>query len=232
LPCLSSNLCFRRACLCGLIPTLLTVIATGQSVAQDFLLSSGKKVSMQIDDGRGLASRIIFDFGGRNQIVPVSRDDSIGGFDRFPTRSRVIFLPSMKEPLVLAYSSEAGASDCTYNIVAIGIEDGEFLRFVSSDEITLSNEGGAAIWATGPKTTMVVWSQIWAGREGHYDAHRYMYFWYSWIPSRHKFQYIRSTKSGKRLNSGDDSLNLSAHSAVEISYRTRADWFPEAADGC
>jgi hypothetical protein len=218
--------------LCGLSATPLTVTATGQPAAQDFQLSSGKKISMKIDDDSGAPSRIIFDLGGRNQIVPIGRDDAIAGLDRFPTRSRVIFLPSMKEPLVLAYASQAGASDCTYSVTVIGIQDGELLRFVSSEEITFSNEGGTAIWATGPRTTMVVWSPIWAARQGHYDAHRYLYFWYSWIPSRHKFQYIRSTKSSKRLDCGDDSLNLSVRSAVEISYRTRVDWFPEAADGC
>lgn len=64
------------------------------------------------------------------------------------------------------------------------------------------------------------------------DAHRDTYYWYLWSPSHHKFQYTRSTESGKGLNQGGESFTLSAHSAVEISYRTRADRFPEAADGC
>ena len=55
--------------------------------------------------------------------------------------------------------------------------------------------------------------------------------WYFWNPSRHKFQYIGSNESRERLDSGEDSLDLPRHSAIEIFSRTRAEWFPEAADG-
>jgi hypothetical protein len=215
---------------------LLAVNASGQPVDTTFQMPSGKIISIKIEEVPGKRSRIIFGVGEHNQIIPIGVPHTIHGrpveLDEFPLRSRVISLPSMKEPLVLVFSSDAGGSDCTYSVTPIGIEDGEIPRFVSSGEVTFSNEGGLAIWASGRKTSMVVWSPIWAGREGHYDAHRYDYYWYSWNPSRHRFQYTRSTESSKRLDSAEDSLDLTAPSTIEISYRTRAEWFPEAADGC
>jgi hypothetical protein len=221
---------------CGFILVLLFVNAGGQPLDATFQLSSRKWVNVKMDEFSGAQPRIVFGVGEHKHIVPVGPPHTIRdrpeGSDGFPLRSRAISLPSMKEPLVLVYSAKAGASDCTYSITPIGIKDGELPQFVPSSQVAFSNEGGLAIWAAGLKTEMVVWSPIWARREGHYDAHRYRYFWYSWNPSRYKFQYTRSTESRKRLNSAEESLNLSAHSAVEISYRTRADWFPEAADGC
>jgi hypothetical protein len=215
---------------------LLSLSASGQPGDSAFLLPSGKALSIKVQELPGEPSRLVFDVGEHKQIIPIGPPHTIRDrpeeSDGFPLRSRAISLPSMKEPLVLAYSSEAGASDCSYSVTSIGIVDGEMPRFVSSNEVTFSNEGGLAVWASGRRTNMVVWNPIWVGREGHYGAHRYVYYWYSWNPSRHKFQYTRSTESSKRLDSGDDSLDLAARSTIEISARTRADWFPEAADGC
>jgi hypothetical protein len=220
----------------GLALTVLLFVAgldtTARPATTTFQLNSGMPVSVATDDSPGHPLQITFSVGDSNQSVRLRPNDSVIPLERFPLRSRVISLPFMKEPLVLAYVSEAGASDCSYSVTPIGIRDGEPPLFIPFHEITLSNEGGLAIWATRSKTTLVIWSPIWAGMEGHYGAHRYEYFWYSWNPGTHKFQATRTTKSSQRLINGEEPLNLSAHSAVEISYRTRADWFPEAADGC
>jgi hypothetical protein len=221
---------------CGLVSVLLSVNASGQPVGETFQTHSGKSIGVKMEDLPGEPTRIIFSVGEHTQILdiglPPTDHLSREALDEFPVRSRVISLPSLKEPLILALASQAGASDCLYGVTPISVQDGKMPRFFTSGEVAFSNEGGLAIWASGRKTNMVVWNPIWAGREGHYDAHRYVYYWYSWNPSRHKFQYTRSTESSKRLNSAEESLNLSARSAVEISYRTRADWFPEAAEGC
>jgi hypothetical protein len=222
--------------LCGLLAVLISVNSTGQPADTVFQLTSGVSIRITVEELPGEPSRVIFGIGEQSQVVSIGVPQTVQGHpleaDGFPLRVRAIFLPSMKEPLVLAYSSGAGASDCSYSVTPIGIQDGSIPRFVVSGRVTFSNEGGLAIWASGRKTRMVVWSPIWAGREGHYDAHRYVYFWYLWNPSRHKFHFIRSTKSARRLDDAKESLDLATRSSIEISSRTRTEWFPEAADGC
>jgi hypothetical protein len=213
------------------VAALLSVNAKGQQADSTFRLPSGKTITMKVEELRGQRSGVIFSDGNRSGKVtvgpiPPSNDDP------YPLRVRALSLPSMKTPLILAFSSEAGGSDCSYAVTPIGVEDGPMSRYIPSEEVTFSNEGGLAIWGVGAKTRMVVWNPIWAGHEGHYDAHRYVYYWSSWNESRHKFLYIRSNESSKRLESAEDSLDLTAPSTIEISYRTRAEWFPEAADGC
>jgi hypothetical protein len=195
-----------------------------------FTTPGGRSINMRVDEVPGANAHLVFIAGGREQKVRIG--PAYSDFEGGPWRSRAISFHSFENPLVLAYSSAFGASDCTYTVTPIGIKDGGALRFIPSSEVAFSNEGGIVIWAKAHKTQMVVWNPIWAGKEGHYDAHRYAFYLYSWNSARHRFHYARSIESEKPLEFPENVFGIGSQTRIEISYRTRAYWFPEAAEGC
>jgi hypothetical protein len=215
--------------LCAMTVSFLCLCVAAHAPARSLQLHSGKTVSVQIEEASDAPLRISFVFTGGNEVLDIGPNAESY---RFPTTARVISMASMKNPLVLALMSEAGGSDCTYGVKLFALEDGVIPQVFPSEEESFSNEGGLAIWASGRTTRMVVWKPHWAGKEGHYDKHFYYYDWYRWSGHRHRFLFVRSAQSRKRLDSGEKSLKLPVRATVEISARTRSDWFPEAARGC